>query len=185
MITVISGTNRPNSFTSIVSRQYVELLKEVTEEPVHLIDLAELPHDWFTPVMYQENQQGAIIRKLQDEYIAPASRLVVISPEYNSSFPGVLKLFIDALSVRDYKKTFSGKFIALVGVATGRAGNIRGMEELTSIFNYMGSVVYPSKLPLTSLKGSISDGAIHDVAVLETLRKHATSFSQWLVMQHL
>ena len=77
MITVISGTNRPNSFTSIVSRQYVELLKEVTEEPVHLIDLAELPHDWFTPVMYQENQQGAIIRKLQDEYIAPASRLVV------------------------------------------------------------------------------------------------------------
>jgi NAD(P)H-dependent FMN reductase len=47
--------------------------------------------------------------------------------------PGSLKLFIDACSVREYKQNFKGKKAALVGIASGRAGNLRGMDHLTGV----------------------------------------------------
>jgi chromate reductase len=81
----------------------------------------------------------------------------VVSPEYNGSFPGVLKLFLDALSVKDYKKTFSGKRVSLIGVASGRAGNFRGMEHLTGIFNYLNMIVMPNKLPISSVEKVIDE----------------------------
>src|SRR5690606_6582644 len=68
---------------------------------------------------------------------------------YNGSFPGVLKMFIDACSVRQSAKTFEGKKAAMAGLAAGKAGNIRGMDHLTGVLNYLGTVVMPYKLPIS------------------------------------
>jgi chromate reductase, NAD(P)H dehydrogenase (quinone) len=102
---------------------------------------------------------------------------VYIVPEYNGGFPGVLKLFLDACSVREYKKTFKGKKAALVGIATGRAGNLRGLEHLTGILNHVGTVVLPNRLPISSIEKLMDDdGIIRDPATLKVIEKQMDEF---------
>jgi chromate reductase len=71
-----------------------------------------------------------------------------IIPEYNGSFPGMFKGFIDA---SDVKKCFHNKKACLTGVAEGRAGNLRGMEHLTNIFNHLKMNVLHLKIPISQV----------------------------------
>jgi chromate reductase, NAD(P)H dehydrogenase (quinone) len=176
MITVISGTNRRNSGALEFARHYANILSAKTTEPVKLLELENIPHDWFHPDMYESIQSPSLVR-LQDEFMIPAEKFVYIVPEYNGGFPGVLKLFLDACSVREYKKTFKGKKAALVGIATGRAGNLRGLEHLTGILNHVGTVVLPNRLPISSIEKLMDDdGIIRDPATLKVIEKQMDEF---------
>ena len=163
MITVIAATNRKDSEALDFAKFYAEALRAQTREEVKLLALEEEAHDWFHPGMYSQEGQSASVARLQDEYMTPAGKFVFVIPEYNGSFPGVLKLFLDACSVRAYNETFPGKKAALLGVATGRAGNLRGMDHLTGILHYLGMIVLPNKLPVSSIRkiadeqGNITD----------------------------
>jgi NAD(P)H-dependent FMN reductase len=93
---------------------------------------------------------------LVDKYITHVDRFIVISPEYNGSFPGVFKAFLDALD----PKLFNGSKVGLVGVSTGRAGNLRGMDHLSDIFNHLNSTVMPFKLPISRLNEFLIQGEL-------------------------
>lgn len=180
MIIVISGTNRKDSGCLKFATTYYEILKKETEEEVHLIALDEVPFDWVNNGMYEADQQDEQIRTIQDKYLIPADKFVFISPEYNGSFPGVLKLFIDACSVREYKATFSGKKAALVGIATGRAGNLRGMDHLTGVLHHMGAIVMPKHLPISKIGQLVNGhGAVVDEPTLEVMENHAKSLLEF------
>lgn len=172
MITVISGTNRTGSECLRFATVYQELLQQHTEEQVKLLALEQLPHDWFHPQMYEQPSDSLVA--LQDEYILPAQKFAFVAPEYNGGFPGALKLFIDACSVREYARNFKGKKAGLIGVASGRAGNLRGMEHLTGVLNYLGTVVMPNKLPISSIGKLMDDqGELADTPTLAVLEEHA------------
>lgn len=158
MITIISGTNRPNSLTAAFAREVVRQTQELTDEAVELVDLAELPHDYFHPAMYDPADTPAEFRSMHESKITPADKLIVLSPEYNGSFAGVLKVFIDALSVHRYAENFKQKPILLIGVSTGRAGNLRGLDHLSDIFAHMGGYTIGGKLPI-SQAGALVDQA--------------------------
>lgn len=151
MITVLSGTNRPGSQTKLVAEHYFSRLQAQTSKPVKFFSLEDIPEDLIQIEMYSLPGQSSKLANIQDEYMISADKLVVVAPEYNGSFPGILKLFLDACSIRDLKPTFKGKKVALVGVASGRAGNIRGMDHLTGIFHYLGSTVLPLQLPISQI----------------------------------
>ncbi|MCB9081366.1 MAG: NAD(P)H-dependent oxidoreductase [Lewinellaceae bacterium] len=173
MITIISGTNRRDSLGAKVARQYAEMLRERTTEEVKLLALEEVPHDWFHAEMYAAAGQSPTITKIQDEYILPAEKIVYVISEYNGSFPGVVKLFIDALSVRHYQATFRGKKAAMIGVGSGRGGNLRGMEHLTGILHYLGTIILPNKLPISRISELKDDqGEIIDPDTLKEINKH-------------
>ena len=177
MITVISGTNRKNSGCSKFTRKYADLLTELTGAKVQLLQLDELPYDWFHDEMYESNKQTSSLSKIQDEFLIPAEKFVFVTPEYNGSYPGVLKLFLDACSIRAYKPTFDAKKAALVGIATGRAGNLRGMDHLAGVLNHLGTTVMPAHLPISRIQDLVnSEGKITDEKTLLTMKKHATSF---------
>lgn len=160
MVTVISGTNRPQSKTKLIARSCFEMLVDNGVETKWL-DLQELNIPLLTAEMYQTDGQHPLIADLQDKFLIPSDIWLIISPEYNGSFPGVLKILIDAVSVRRYKETFSGKKAALIGVASGRAGNFRGMEHLTGILNYLNVLVMPNKLPVSTVEKTLeSDGSL-------------------------
>jgi len=174
MITVISGTNRKNSGCLTFASKYQELLCAHTDEAVKLLALETIAHDWFHADMYSKNGQSPSLARLQDECIIPAGKFVFIIPEYNGGFPGAVKLFIDACSVRKYKETFNGKKAALVGIASGRAGNLRGMDHMAGVLNHVGMVVMPNKLPISRIEELMdADGALIDQATLATLELHA------------
>ena len=101
---------------------------------------------------------------MEKKWLQPAEKYIFISPEYNGSIPGVLKCLID---VSDSRKVWKGKKALLTGVSKGRAGNLRGMDHLTSIMHYVGTVVHPNKLPISIVDTLFDD---EEMAHRETLR---------------
>lgn len=166
MITIISATNRPNSNTLKVAENYLQLM-EKQDVKVKLLTLEHLPADFAFAELY--GKRSPKFQQLLDEYIVPAQKFVIIVPEYNGSFPGILKTFIDAI----HPDINRGKKAALVGVSSGRAGNLRGMEHLTGILNYLGLYIHPNKLPISSVLTVLDqEGRIKDEGTFKALEKH-------------
>ncbi len=177
MITIISGTNHKESVCEEICLRLRDIFPKYTDEEVKFLNLKNLPLDILNADMYSKEGQSKEIAHLQDTYIKPAQKLFIVSPEYNGSFPGVLKTFIDACSVRDYIGTFSGKKAALVGISSGRAGNLRGMEHLTGILNFLGITVMPNKLPISKIETLIDENKqINDPYTLDVLEKQVKDF---------
>jgi len=175
MITVISGTNRRGSRTRVIAELYKNILCENTEEEVRFLSLEDLPNDVIHVDMYEEKHQSKALASLQDSFFTPAEKLVFIVPEYNGSFPGVFKLFIDAISVRNYKENFAGKKVCLIGVASGRAGNLRGLDHLTTSLNYLKMNIYPNRFPIAKVNDVIDS---NDELVNDQLKLELTALSK-------
>ncbi len=180
MITIFSASNRPNNKTTPFANAYYEIIKSITKEPVKLLDFKDLSPAILHSLMYDESNQSEQIQVIQDSYLLPAQKWVFFIPEYNGSFPGILKLFIDACSIRKYKETFQWKKAALIGISDGRSGNIRGMEHFSGILNHMGTIVFPDKLPISQITKLINqDNQLIDIDTVHLLEKHAAAFVEF------
>jgi NAD(P)H-dependent FMN reductase len=141
-ITIISSTNRLDSNTEKIANYYLSILKNKTFH-VDLLNLKELPESFLFSDLYGKRSDE--FQKIIDKYIEQQTKFIFIVPEYNGSFPGILKGFLDAVS----PKLWLDNKACLVGISTGRAGNLRGMEHLTNILNYLKVNVYHNKLPIS------------------------------------
>src|SRR5258707_14635311 len=92
-ILIISGTNRPNSNALKVAR-VLEAHYARAGAMVDLLNLEHLSKELFDPSIYTTKPPAMV--ELQARVLAAAG-LHVVTPEYNGSFPGVLKYFIDLL----------------------------------------------------------------------------------------
>lgn len=162
MITLVSGTNRPNSWTKKIADVYRSRL-ELKNVSYQFLDLKELPVDFFSINMYDEKSPA--LAQLEKEVLYPTTKFVFVIPEYNGSFPGVLKLLIDGSDIRN---SFHNKKAVLVGVADGRAGNLRGMDDLTNVLNHMKIDVSYCKIPISAVSKQFN--AEGDFIAEETLR---------------
>lgn len=178
MITIINGTNREGNLSQIFVAYYSELLKKYGQE-IYNISLDTLPYDILDPGVFAGKGQNSQIIALQEKVLIPSDKIFYVLPEYNGGIPGVLKLFIDVCSVYKKEETFKGKKIGMLGVAAGRAGNLRGMEHLTAIMNYLGAIVMPDRLPVSSVRALVEDGQIIDPATMDVIEKHAVSFANF------
>lgn len=163
MIVVVTGTNRRNSGTLKFSEFIIDRIRKNGFDEVVHINLCEIPLIAYENETYDEAGQSTLIAQIQDKLILPARKFWFVFPEYNGSYPGVLKLFLDTLSVRSYKKSFQQKKACLTGISSGRAGNLRGMEHLTAILNHLGVIVMPNQLPVSSMEQLLDvEGEIFD-----------------------
>ncbi len=170
MITIINATNRPDNKTRVIVDAYAKLLHEAGME-TQIFDMAELPADFIFNASYGKKSDAmeAIIKNRLD----PADRLVIISPEYNGSYPGVFKAFVDSI----HPKHFHGKKAALVGVASGRAGNLRGMDHLTDVLHHLGVEVLSYKVPISRLEDLMQGNTqFTDEETLHTLKRQVRRF---------
>ncbi|WP_420575617.1 NADPH-dependent FMN reductase [Ekhidna sp.] len=168
MITIISGTNRKNSISKQVAIQYQEILNEQGVEST-IIDLEKLPADFIASALY-ENQGTNVDFNPVREHMKTAQKFVFIVPEYNGSFPGVLKTFLDAL---EFPGTLKGKKCAIVGLSSGIQGGVMAMSHLTDIFNYLGMHVLALKPKLIRINGKMEKGKIADDSYMKRLRDQA------------
>jgi NAD(P)H-dependent FMN reductase len=163
MITIISGTNRRDNVSKKVALEYQRLLGEKLFES-RLLSLEE------------ENMsvRDQNFLKIEDELLKPTEKFIIISPEYNGSYPGILKLMIDNT---DVPKIWWHKKVLLTGVSTGRAGNLRGMEHLTGSLLHMKMLVHPNRLPI-SMVDKLMDkhNRFVDPATLTAINTQITEF---------
>jgi chromate reductase, NAD(P)H dehydrogenase (quinone) len=144
MITIISSTNRPGSSTLKVAQYYQKKLKEKGTD-AGLLSLSQLPPNLIETDLYDKRSED--FKPIQD-IVTKTDKFLFVIPEYNGSFPGVLKVFIDACS---FPESFYEKKAALVGVSSGRYGNIRGIDHFTGICNYIHLHVMPLKIHISSI----------------------------------
>jgi len=149
MITIICTTPRPESNTLKLSSVYQDVLS-LMHIDCQLLDLGKVDAQWIEQSSFGDNSPkfDAIVKR----YIRPAKKLIFITPEYNGTFPGYLKYFIDACGHGDFSK----KKIALMGLASGRGGNLRGLDHLTGILHYLGNEVYSKKVYLSQIDNALS-----------------------------
>lgn len=172
MITIISGTNRSDSLTAKYARHLMVILTELGQE-AHLLDLAEVELELLTSIVYHPAKMSPALKELQAKYVLGAQKIIILAPEYNGSFPGVLKLLIDGISVNEYAGNFTGKVTALVGISSGRAGNLRGLDHLAEIISHMGGWVLPNRLPISLADQKITNGLVSEEATLAALKQQA------------
>lgn len=152
MITLISATNRPGSYTEKVAAVYRERL-QLKNIPFQYFSLLDMPQDLLNNSMYDKPRNQQMVA-LEQSVLIPASKFVFVMPEYNGSYPGILKAFIDA---SDIKQCFHNKKAALVGVADGRAGNLRGMDDFTNVLNHMKINVLHLKIPISNIVAQFNE----------------------------
>ncbi len=130
-----------------VAKVYYEMMLEQvqgTDTEVKLLTLEGLN-------VWERNPQ---LLQVEQDLLIPSGKFVFIMPEYNGSFPGILKLLMDN---SDIKKCWWHKKAAMVGVADGRGGNLRGLEHMTNILHYLKMNVLYNKLPLSRINDEIDD----------------------------
>ncbi|GAB4239490.1 MAG: hypothetical protein Tsb0034_15540 [Ekhidna sp.] len=168
MITIVSGTNRQNSNSLLVATHYQEILKE-KNTPSTLLDLTELPANFIESALYDQQGKNEAFNPILN-HMKDAQKFVFVVPEYNGSFPGVLKVFLDAL---DFPGTLQGKKCALVGISSGIQGSVMAMSHLTDIFNYLGMHVLANKPKITGINSKLENGKLVDEASLRRIREQA------------
>ena len=164
MIAIISGTNRKDSSTLKVATICNQIVESV-EKTSKIIDLRDMSGVSLSSEMYLSDNQDTAVAKLQDEYLLPSDKWIIVIPEYNGGVPGIFKLFIDILSLRLKDETFHNKSVLLVGVAAGRAGNARGLDYLTNCLNYLGMEVFPTKIPISSINQVLQKESLNEMTL--------------------
>ena len=170
MITIISATHRKDSLTYKIARSYSDLLNGQNIEN-QIMDLCDLPSDFMFSNFYGASTE--VFENMVEKYINRAEKFVVVSPEYHGSYPGIFKALIDCIG-----NTFiKDKKVALVGVATGRVGNLRGMEHLTSLFHHLKAEVLSSKPKLSEVHKLLGEnGEIKNPETVKLLQDQIDSF---------
>ncbi len=149
-ILLISATNRKGSLSLVIATYYANILKERGIK-VNLLSLEELPKDFTSTALYEQQGKSDAFNKLKT-LIEQSQRMIWIVPEYNCSFPGVFKAFIDGLPLNNKKNILKGKKVAFVGVSRGLGGCRSGLDHLTIIGNYLDMQVLPKKIYLSGIK---------------------------------
>lgn len=131
LIPVLLGTNRKQRNSVHPARWLIGQMEKRPEIQTKLFDTADfaLPHDDY----------GQAIKDLFPDWrdtIIKADGLVIVSPEYNHGYPGVLKAVLDLL-LREYVH----KAVAFVGVSAGPWGGTRVIEALVQTVRELGLAV--------------------------------------------
>jgi len=163
MITIISGTNRKGSRTLQVAQYYLNILKPRLPD-TRLLSLENIP---------TYSREGPLL-KAEKELLIPSDKFIIIMPEYNGSFPGVLKALFDNT---DIKKCWWYKKALLVGLADGRGGNLRGLEHMTNILHYLKMNVHYNKLPLSKINNELNaEGKFFNPGTAKAIEEQISDF---------
>lgn len=148
---IISGTNRENSYSHKIALYYQSQLQAKGQE-WEVLSLTQLPKELISSDLYgRRSKEFEIIQ----EKVSRAKKFIFIIPEYNGSYPGILKLFVDACS---FPHSFHHKKVALVGISSGKYGNIRGVDHFTGVCNYLRMHVLPLKIHIPNIISELRDG---------------------------
>ena len=169
MIVIITGTNRPGSNTRKVTT-HVEKSYQTLGIPVQVLDLADLPPEIFSPAAYEKSP--ASFNKFIAAILA-ADGLVVVTPEYNGSLPGVLKYFIDMLP---FPESFDQRPVCFVGLAAGLWGAMRPTEQLHQIFAYRNALVFPERVFLPGVNNLLDEKGGLNPVFEKNLHRQAAKF---------
>ncbi|MDX2050954.1 MAG: NAD(P)H-dependent oxidoreductase [Polyangiaceae bacterium] len=169
-IVCISGSSRPDNYTSralaIVAAELTRLGSTTETVDARTITLG-FPGQPSTP---DAERLLAAVKQ------APA--IVLATPEYHGTFSAMTKLIIENLG---FPSALAGKPVALLGVAAGRIGAIKSLEQLRGVCAHAGAIVLPAAVSIAGVRGAFDDsGAVTDEGSAKALRGLAAALVQFM-----
>jgi chromate reductase, NAD(P)H dehydrogenase (quinone) len=172
-LVVIPGTNRAGALSLTLAR-HVAAQHRSLDATVDLLEL-NLGPEFLAPDAYKQPTAG--VTALVTRFLA-ADGVVFVVPEYNGSYPGVLKLFIDMLP---YPQGFDRRPCAFIGLAAGQFQGLRAVEHLQGVTGYRNAFMYPNRVFIGSaFKQFTPEGGLADADLDQRLLAQATGFQQFI-----
>lgn len=174
----IAGSLREGSFNAALLRAAVGLMPEGVD--LEIGSIRGIP-------LYDgdvERREGipAAVASLKD-HIAGADGLLVVTPEYNNSMPGVLKNAIDWLTrpPADIPRVFGGKPVGVVGASPGRGGSQLAQLAWLPVWRTLGARPWFGKSLIVPRATKVFDesGELVDADIRERLAAYVTGFSRF------
>jgi len=172
-IATIAGSLRKASINRGLLRAAEELAPEsVTFDPLSIGDIPHYDADIDKPASVVALEAG----------IADADALLIVTPEYNYSVPGVLKNAIDWASRPAYQSVFAGQKTAIMGASFSTVGTARAQGHLKQILLGMAAPVFPYPEVLVGQAKSRFDaeGNLTDPGTKEVLGRFVAAFVAWV-----
>lgn len=175
----ISGSLRRGSFNTALLHAAAELAPEGCT--VEIVSIKGIP-------LYDgdvEATEGVpeVVERLKDR-IASADGLLLATPEYNNSIPGVLKNAIDWLSrpPKDIRRVFGGRCVGLMGATPGGMGTVLSQAAWLPVLRTLGMQPYFGKLLYVSRVTGVFDesGRLVDENVRKQLSAYLSGFAEFV-----
>lgn len=172
-IVAISGSLRKDSYNTALLRALSPLAPPGMQ--IEILDIGNLP-------LYNQDDESVFPSAAQaiKDKISSADGVIIATPEYNRSVPGVLKNAIDWISRPYGHNSFAGKTVLTLGVSVGRVGTAVAQSHLKQILSYLDThVVGQPEVYLGPAQELFdSEGNITDAPTKELLTKALDTLKQ-------
>jgi chromate reductase, NAD(P)H dehydrogenase (quinone) len=172
----IAGSLRRNSYNR-------HLLRAAAQVPLDGMQFALYERLEQVPPFDEDHEQRTAdgVRHLRDA-VRGADGLLIATPEYNQSIPGVLKNVIDWLS-RD-ESLLRAKPVAVIGATMGSWGTRLAQAALRQTLTATGARVMPEPMLFVAHANECFDanGRLHDAAVASRLHEVVKDFRHWILV---
>ena len=177
-VLALSGSLRKESFNTKLLHAACECLSGEAE--VVFADCAGVP--LYNSDIDNEVKPEPVANLLR--VIAGCDGILIATPEYNYSIPGVLKNTIDWVSRPAYKSVLVGKPTGILSAAKGPVGGAQSQGHLRQVFSATLTPVVPSPpffLPMAQDKFD-DGGALIDDGVRHRLDRYMQDFIAWVTL---
>lgn len=172
----IAGSLRKASINAALLRAAAELTPAGHE--VQIASIAGIP--LYDGDLESERGVPEAVTTLKDQ-IAAADGLLLVTPEYNNSMPGVLKNVVDWLSrpAKDIARVFGDKPVALIGATPGPGGTRLSQAAWLPVLRTLGTRPWFGKSLFVAGAGSVfdADGKLVDEKIKKLLGELMTGFT--------
>jgi chromate reductase, NAD(P)H dehydrogenase (quinone) len=177
-VVAFSGSLRKDSFNSALVRAAVKHAPASLR--IDVATIAGIP-------LYDGDREAADgvpaeVTALKDK-IAAADGLLIATPEYNNSIPGVLKNAVDWLTrpPADIARVFSGRPVAIMGATLGQGGTLLAQAAWLPILRTLGTLPYfGGRMMVSGAAKVFQNGELADEQIEKQLVKFLTGFGDFV-----
>lgn len=177
----ISGSLRKASYNTALLHLAAENVPKGFD--LEIASIADIP--LYNGDLETSDGLPAAVRQLKDR-IKASDGVLIVTPEYNNSMPGVLKNTIDWLSRgSDMQEVFSGRPFALMGATPGQGGTLLSQAAWLPVFRTLGVAPFFGGRMQVSGAGKVFDdkGQLLDESLRDKVKKFMAAYAEFVIKE--
>lgn len=170
--TIVAGTSRNDSVTARMAAIYQQVLAAQGVD-ARILNLQDLPANLLETTLYKKVKAPNQAWEAMQEVVSHTDKFVFIIPEYNGSFPGILKVWVDACK---FPTSFKNKKACMLGISDGTQGSAMAMSHFGDILNYVGVHTLALRPRFINIGNYIQGDALTNAEYLKFMQLQAEQF---------
>jgi NAD(P)H-dependent FMN reductase len=173
-VLAFAGSTRNESYNKKIIQEAARIAREM-KATVKVIDLKDFPMPHFDEDLEKAEWMPVNAKRFR-ALLIESDAIIISTPEYNGSIPGVLKNALDWASRSEEGKgsreAFKEKHFAIISASPGGGGGVRALIHLRAILNALGADVIPLQVSVSSVDGVFDEqGHIKNGSIRTELRE--------------